>query len=45
MGATADGVKELIGITDGYRESEQSWAERCVFATAAPKAAAAARRA
>ena len=27
MGATADGKKELIGITDGYRESEQSWAE------------------
>jgi len=27
MGARADGKKELIGITDGYRESEQSWAE------------------
>lgn len=27
MGATADGKKELIGITDGYRESEQSWKE------------------
>jgi len=27
MGATADGKKELIGITDGYRESEQSWSE------------------
>jgi len=27
MGATADGKKELIGITDGYRESEQSWTE------------------
>ena len=25
MGATADGVKELIAIADGYRESEQSW--------------------
>jgi putative transposase len=25
MGATADGKKELIAITDGYRESEQSW--------------------
>ncbi len=25
MGATADGSKELIGILDGYRESEQSW--------------------
>jgi transposase-like protein len=27
MGATADGKKELIAITDGYRESEQSWTE------------------
>jgi len=27
MGATADGKKELIGIADGYRESEQSWME------------------
>ncbi len=27
MGATADGSKELIGILDGYRESEQSWHE------------------
>ncbi len=27
MGATADGTKELIGIADGYRESEQSWLE------------------
>jgi len=27
MGATAEGKKELIGICDGYRESEQSWAE------------------
>jgi len=27
MGATADGTKELIGIADGYRESEQSWSE------------------
>jgi len=27
MGATAAGKKELIGIADGYRESEQSWAE------------------
>ena len=26
-GATADGKKELIAITDGYRESEQSWKE------------------
>ncbi|MCP4902577.1 MAG: IS256 family transposase [bacterium] len=25
MGATEDGRKELIGIADGYRESEQSW--------------------
>ena len=27
MGATADGKKELIAMTDGYRESEQSWKE------------------
>jgi transposase-like protein len=27
MGATEDGTKELIGIADGYRESEQSWLE------------------
>ena len=27
MGATRDGTKELIAITDGYRESEQSWRE------------------
>ncbi len=27
MGATADGKKELIGIADGFRESEQSWSE------------------
>jgi len=27
MGATADGKKELVAITDGYRESEQSWIE------------------
>ena len=27
MGATAAGKKELIGIADGYRESEQSWLE------------------
>lgn len=25
IGATEDGCKELIAITDGYRESEQSW--------------------
>jgi transposase-like protein len=25
MGATRDGKKELIGIADGFRESEQSW--------------------
>jgi len=25
MGATADGKKELIALSDGYRESEQSW--------------------
>jgi len=27
MGATDTGVKELIAICDGYRESEQSWAD------------------
>jgi transposase-like protein len=27
MGATPEGKKELIAITDGYRESEQSWKE------------------
>jgi len=27
MGATSDGRKELIAVTDGYRESEQSWRE------------------
>lgn len=25
MGATAEGKKELIAVSDGYRESEQSW--------------------
>ena len=25
MGATADGQKELIAISDGFRESEHSW--------------------
>jgi len=27
MGATADGKKELVALTDGFRESEQSWKE------------------
>lgn len=27
MGATAEGVKELIAVQDGYRESAQSWSE------------------
>jgi putative transposase len=27
MGATESGIKELIAIVDGYRESEQSWYE------------------
>ena len=27
MGATAEGKKELIAVTDGYRESEESWRE------------------
>ena len=27
IGATEDGAKELVGVWDGYRESEQSWKE------------------
>ena len=27
MGATKEGKKELVGMVDGYRESEQSWRE------------------
>lgn len=27
MGATAEGTKEMIGIGDGFRESEQCWRE------------------
>jgi len=27
IGATADGKKELLAMSDGYRESEQSWKE------------------
>ena len=27
IGAAADGTKELVAITDGYRESAQSWSE------------------
>ena len=27
IGATKDGRKELLGLTDGYRESEASWKE------------------
>lgn len=27
MGATAEGKKELVGLSDGFRESEQSWKE------------------
>ena len=27
IGATVDGKKELIAVSDGYRESEQSWSE------------------
>lgn len=30
MGATKDGKKELLGILDGFRESEQSWRELLV---------------
>ena len=44
MGATADGRKELIAITDGYRESTDSWRELLLEAkgrglTTSPKAA------
>lgn len=44
MGATADGRKELIAITDGYRESADSWRELLLDAkqrglTSSPKAA------
>ena len=27
MGATAKGTKELVALSDGYRESEESWRE------------------
>lgn len=27
MGATTEGAKELVAVSDGYRESEQSWIE------------------
>ena len=27
MGATTEGTKELVAVSDGYRESEQSWTE------------------
>lgn len=27
VGARLDGTKELVALTDGYRESEESWAE------------------
>lgn len=30
MGATKDGKKELLGVLDGFRESEQSWIELLV---------------
>lgn len=30
IGATRDGKKELLGVLDGYRESEQSWRELLV---------------
>ncbi len=44
MGATADGRKELIAITDGYRESADSWRELLLQVkqrglTTSPKAA------
>jgi transposase-like protein len=34
MGATADGKKELLAVSDGYRESEQSWKELLLDAKA-----------
>jgi transposase-like protein len=34
MGATLEGAKELIAITDGYRECEQSWKELLLDAKA-----------
>jgi putative transposase len=44
MGATADGHKELIALTDGYRESADSWRELLLDIkqrglTSSPKAA------
>ncbi len=27
VGARVDGKKELVALTDGYRESEESWAQ------------------
>lgn len=44
MGAASEGVKELITVLDGYRESEQSWSELLLDLkqrglTAAPKLA------
>jgi putative transposase len=34
MGATPEGKQELIAVTDGYRESEQSWKELLLDAKA-----------
>jgi putative transposase len=32
IGATADGLKELLALTEGFRESEESWKEkRCCW--------------
>ena len=30
MGATRDGKKELVAVTDGYRESKESWREMLI---------------
>jgi transposase-like protein len=30
LGATAEGHKEILAISDGYRESEQSWSEMLI---------------
>ena len=35
IGVRADGRKELVALADGYRESAESWADRCATAPAA----------
>jgi len=36
IGVRADGRKELIALTDGYRESTESWAARAMSSIEAP---------